>query len=249
MTADGNQPKSGRASRPSGLFKATGNKPRDVVVRDMLTGEYRRVPSDQAPRPENDFYPTPAEPTRAFLAAEIDRLREFDVILEPACGDGSMVREIRAVGLECIASDLVDRGCAGARILSFYDPQLLSTLGINGKRIAKITNPPFAECSWRDGNVRWQRHALETLGLEYMALLLPWTFPGAGGLEAFWAKHRPARVYMMRWKIDFDGRGQPPTNHGWFVWDSAHRGETVLRMIDRDDDARQELLPLDEVAA
>ena len=26
---------------------------------------------------------------------------------------------------------------------------------------------------------------------------------------------------------------------GWFVWDRAHEGETVLRMLDRNDDARQ----------
>lgn len=72
-----------------------------------------------------------------------------------------------------------------------------------------------------------------------MALLLNWTWPGAGGLGPFWAKHPPARAYIMRWKIDFTGQGSPPMLNGWFVWDKKHRGETLLRTLDRQDDARQ----------
>lgn len=33
--------------------------------------------------------------------------------------------------------------------------------------------------------------------------------------------------------------GAVPMLNGWFVWDRAHRGETVLRVMDRADDARQ----------
>ena len=98
---------------------------------------------------------------------------------------------------------------------------------------AIVTNPPFAECGWGNGKARWLIHALEVLDVEYMALLLNWTWPGAGGLAPFWAKHPCARVYLMRWKIDFTGQGAPPMLNGWFVWDKAHRGETVLRMLDR----------------
>ena len=72
-----------------------------------------------------------------------------------------------------------------------------------------------------------------------MALLLSWSWPGAGGLAPLWAAHPPARVYLMRWKIDFTGQGAPPMLNGWFVWDRAWRGETVLRMMDRRDDSRQ----------
>ena len=71
-----------------------------------------------------------------------------------------------------------------------------------------------------------------------MALLLNWSWPGAGGLAPFWAKNPPARVYLMRWKIDFTGQGAPPMLNAWFVWDRQHQGETVLRMLDRKD-ARQ----------
>ncbi|MGN6537385.1 MAG: hypothetical protein ACTHKQ_16865, partial [Mesorhizobium sp.] len=91
------------------------------------------------------------------------------------------------------------------------------------------------------------KHALDVLDVEYMALLLNWTFPGAGGLAPFWAEHTPARVYLMRWKIDFTGQGAPPMLNGWFVWDKQWRGETILRMLDRKD-ARQGELFAGEVA-
>lgn len=85
------------------------------------------------------------------------------------------------------------------------------------------------------------RDALDVLRTPYMALLLNWTFPGAGGLASFWAKYPPARVYLMRWKIDFTGQGAPPMLNGWFVWDEAARGETVLRMLDRKDARQSEM--------
>lgn len=210
-----------------GLFRATGKKSKPVAIRDL---EGNIVKADVLEREKDDFYPTPPEPTRAFLHAEIDRLRDFGTIWEPAAGDGAMVREMEALGLTVRASDLIDRGC-DADIRSFYDFPVAPSPAI-------VTNPPFAECGWGNGKARWLKHALETLDVEYMALLMNWSWPGAGGLAPFYAAHPPARVYLMRWKIDFTGQGAPPMLNGWFVWDLAWRDETVLRMLDRKD-ARQ----------
>lgn len=67
--------------------------------------------------------------------------------------------------------------------------------------------------------------------------------PGAAGLAKVWEDHPPARVYLMRWKIDFTGEGAPPVLNAWFVWDKApHTGETLLRMLDRVSDPRQKSL-------
>lgn len=213
-----------------GLFRATGKASKPVPVR-MLDGSYSKA--DSLEREPDDFYPTPPEPTRAFLHAEIDRLLDFGTIWEPAAGDGAMVREMESVGLTVRASDLIDRGC-GADIRSFYDFPVAPARAI-------LTNPPFAECGWGNGKARWLKHALDVLDVEYMALLLNWTFPGAGGLAPFWSQHPPARVYLMRWKIDFTGQGAPPMLNGWFVWDRHASGETVLRMLDRKDARQGEL--------
>ncbi|MBB3234410.1 hypothetical protein [Phyllobacterium endophyticum] len=216
-----------------GLFRATGKKSKPVVQR-QLDGSYERV--DNLEREKDDFYPTPPEPTRALLHAEIGRLRDFRSIAEPAAGDGAMVREMEALGLNVFASDMIDRGC-GAVIKNFYDftHETFPSYAI-------VTNPPFSECGWGNGKARWLKHALETLQVEYMALLMNWGWPGAGGMKHFYAAHPPARVYLMRWKIDFTGQGAPPMLNAWFVWDTKHHGETVLRMLDRKSDARQSTL-------
>jgi len=226
-----------------GLFRATGKRSKPTIQQN-LDGSYERV--DGLERSKDEFYPTPPEPTRAFLHAEIDRLRDFGTIWEPAAGNGAMVREMESVGLTVRTSDLVDRGC-GADIRSFYDFSVAPARAI-------VTNPPFDQCGWGTpafhalgkGNARWLKHALDTLDVDFMALLMNWGWPGAGGLGPFYAAHPPARVYLMRWKIDFTGQGAPPMLNGWFVWDRGWKGETVLRMLDRKDARQAELF---EVAA
>ena len=218
------------AASARGLFRATGKKSKPVAQRN-LDGTYEKV--DHLERESDDFYPTPPEPTRALLHAEIKRLREFVTIWEPAAGDGAMVREMEAVGLDVFASDLVDRGPRTDELRSFYD----YGAGAAPSR-AIVTNPPFSECGWGNGKARWLKHALDVLDVDYMALLMNWGWPGAGGLKHFYAAHPPARVYLMWWKIDFTGQGAPPMLNAWFVWDRAHIGETVLRMMDRVDPAQ-----------
>jgi len=215
-----------------GLFRATGKKSKPVSV---VGADGEVIVVDELERAVEDFYPTPPEPTRALLHAERKRLGDFATLWEPACGDGAMAREMEAEGHDVFMSDLVDRGC-GALIQSFYGFSAASR-----PSRAIVTNPPFNECNWRDGRGRWIRHALEDLDVEYMALLLSWSWPAAAGLGSLWARCPPARVYLMRWKIDFTGQGAPPMLNGWFVWDRAHTGETVLRMMDRVNLAQSEL--------
>lgn len=213
-----------------GLFRATGNQPKPVAA-VMLDGSIAKV--DHLEREPDEFYPTPPEPTRAFLHAELDALRRFPRVWEPAAGNGAMVREMETCGLDVHASDLIDRGC-GAEIRDFFAFDHAPARAI-------LTNPPFDQCGWGNGKARWLKHALDVLDVDYMALLLNWTWPGAGGLAPFWSAHPPARVYLMRWKIDFTGQGAPPMLNGWFVWDREWRGETVLRMLDRKDARQHEL--------
>jgi hypothetical protein len=215
------------------LFRATGNSRK---ARPMQLEDGSIIQSATVERAKDDFVPTPPEPTRALLHYEGDRIRELGLIWEPAAGDGAMMREIEGVGFPCVGSDLVDRGC-GARIRSFYDfDQPL------GDARAIITNPPYIECNERDGQGRWIWHAMDVLKIEYMALLLSWSWPGAGGHAKIWATYPPARVYLMRWKIDFTGEGAPPMLNGWFVWDRTWKGEPVLRMMDRVDTRQGNLL-------
>lgn len=213
-----------------GLFRATGKTSKPVPVR-LLDGTYSKA--EGLEREKDDFYPTPPEPIRALLHAEIERLRSFDSVWDGSAGDGALVREMEAMGLTVHASDLIDRGF-GAVIRDYYD----FTVPLS---MASVQNPPFQEVGWGNGKARWLTHSLDVLGLEYLALLLPWQFPGAANLGPFWAAHPPARVYLMRWRIDFTGQGASPMLNAWWVWDRKHQGETVLRMLDRKDARQAEL--------
>tara|TARA_R110000851_G_scaffold105616_1_gene224151 strand:+ start:857 stop:1516 length:660 start_codon:yes stop_codon:yes gene_type:complete len=214
---------SGSSAR--GLFCATGKTARPVMA-DLINGEAVYV--DKVPREKDDFYPTPAEPTRAILNAEIKRLQSFPSVWESACGDGAMTREIEAAGLNVFSSDMVDRG-VGAEIKSFYGYDTAPSKAI-------LTNPPFNECN----SGRWITHALDELGVEYMALLLPLNWAGAKTRGGLWSRHAPARVYLMRWRVDFTGAGAPPMLNAWYVWDGkTDPADTRFLMLDRSD-AEQE---------
>jgi len=211
--------------KASGLFRATGNTARPLMT-DLIDGNPVFV--DEVPREKNDFYPTPPEPTRSLLNVESATLNRFTKIWEPACGDGAMALEIEAAGLGVVSSDLIDRGC-NAQIKSFYDYDKPLAPAI-------ITNPPFNECN----TGAWIRHALETLDVEYMALLLPFNWPGAESRAGLWAKYPPARVYLMRWRIDFTGGGAPPMLNAWFIWDGkTHADDTRLLMMSKSDVRQQ----------
>lgn len=193
-----------------GLFRATGKTSKHIV-----------------PREAADYYPTPPEVTRAFLAAEGEHLRALGSVWEPAAGDGAMVRQLEAYGLSVVASDLIDRGCPGAEIRSFYDYDAAPAPAI-------VTNPPYCEINARDGRGRWLEHAL-ALGVDYVALFLNWDWPAAKGLGPLLARHPISRAYVCRWKVDFTGKGAPPQRNGWFVWAKGWTGETALRFMDRHD--------------
>jgi hypothetical protein len=220
-------------SAPSarGLFRATGKASKPVAVRSLgdMPASYEKA--DHLEREPDDFYPTPPAPTRALLAYEENHLDRHRVmhgsIWEPACGDGAMADVIEGAGFTVHRSDIIDRGC-NAEIRDFFDVRQAPSPAI-------ITNPPYNRISAAQGKGAWVSHAMGTLGIEYMALLLNWSWPGAAGLARIWSAYPPARVYLMRWKIDFTGQGAPPMLNGWFVWDRHAVGEPVLRMMDRVD--------------
>lgn len=192
-----------------------------------------KVPKKKRPRQEHDFERTPIDGTRAYLTAELKYLRRFPMVWEAAAGDGAMSRELSAAGLSVVSSDLIDRGM-GATIGDFYDFK-------RPLAPAMVTNPPYCEVNWANGKGRWITHAMGELGLEYMALLLSWNWPGAGGLNKIWGRYPPKRVYLMRFRLDFSGAGSPPQLNAWFVWERGFTGNPELIMLDHGDPRQMEL--------
>jgi hypothetical protein len=210
------------------LFRATKRKP---IVTDGLGMDLpKRV--QQKSRREDDWYPTgQPEAIRALLARDGDRIRACKTVWEPACGDGALVREIRAAGIPCCASDLVDRGCPDSWQADYFTC-------LRSRARAVITNPPYNLINARDGHGRWLRHTLDMPGWDYLALLLSWDWPAArqNGLGELLDARPFSYCYLLRWKLDFTGEGSPPQRNAWFVWDRAWTGtEPAFRWLDRID--------------
>lgn len=214
------------------LFRATKAKLKVVEgQRDLMALPEARRPDVDARR-SDDFYPTgQPEAIRALLALDQDPIFAAGNVWEPACGDGALVREIRAAGLPCIATDLIDRGCPESYTSDFFASTASPARAI-------ITNPPYALINARDGHGRWLRHSLSLPGWDYLALLLSWDWPAArqNGLGALLEQNPFSYAYLMRWKLDFTGEGSPPQRNAWFVWRREWTDTPMaIRFMDRTD--------------
>lgn len=221
------------------LFRAIKGKPRPVAGQGALM-DLPEALAPQEDRRELDFYPTgQPEAIRALLAADGARIAALGgVVWEPAVGDGALAREMQGAGFRVIGSDVEDRGWAGTFFLDFMRVPASPAPAI-------ITNPPYSEINARDGHGRWLRHTLDLPEWRYCALLLGWDWMAArmNGFGPLLEAYPPSWHYLLRWKLDFTGDGNPPQRNAWFVWDrddprSFHgrggQAEVGSRILDRE---------------
>jgi hypothetical protein len=161
-------------------------------------------------RRENDFYPTPPEPTIAL----VPKLQHWPrKIWEPACGDGGIAKPLERNGFQVVGTDLVDRG---------YGEGGLDFLAERTRRAdAIITNPPFGKLV-----TAFIEHALD-LDVPYIAMLLNVNLWHAAGRNKLWNRRVPEAVYALCWRPDFTGSGSPYFNCVWTVW--GPRSATTTR--------------------
>jgi hypothetical protein len=171
-------------------------------------GKYRRKRLFQNPpelRRPHDYYPTPPHATESLLPRE--RFSAF--VLEPACGDGAIVRVLREHGYKVAASDLLDGEDFFART----------------EKVANIvTNPPHRH------SLAFILHA-KKLATDKIAMLLPVEFlHGATRYELFQDRHIPLKVvYVFSSRLCFGSETHATLGHAWYVWDRRYGGEPRLR--------------------
>lgn len=221
------------------LFRATKAKPKADDRQPVIMELPKQAKPVAALRREHDFYATgQTDAIRGLLAKDGDVIRACGSVWEPACGKGDMVLPIRAAGIPCSASDLIDRGCPDSWTADFF-----SCLRSRGGAI--ITNPPYNLINARDGHGRWLRHTLDITGWDYLALLLSWDWPAAraNGLGELLEANPFSYAYLCRWKIDFTGEGSPPQRNAWFVWRRGWAEPPMqMRFMDRVDDRQGRLI-------
>lgn len=157
-----------------------------------------------AERVENDFYETPAWLTRAILP-EIKQLHgDRPLFLEPACGQGAIVRELAAFFPQSgiCANDL--------------------TMGVDFLKIEPrgpkpfdviITNPPYSLAQeFIEQALKWRRSELSLV-----VMLLRLNFLGSQKRAAWLRQHTPS-VYVSPRRPSFTGKGTDATEYAWFIW-------------------------------
>ncbi|KEZ00621.1 hypothetical protein AI27_17945 [Sphingomonas sp. BHC-A] len=163
-------------------------------------------------RQGNDYYPTPATVTRAFIAAERGYLLEACDIVNPVwepCGRGGAISaELEAAGFPTIATDLV---ADPAHRVTQQDLLLCR----HALSPVAVTNPPFTLAA------DMIRHLLCNLGCTYVAMLLKSSFWHAEVRTGLWRHRTPSRIYALNWRPDFLGKGNPTMEVIWCVWDAS----------------------------
>jgi hypothetical protein len=170
-------------------------------------------------RPATDFYPTPPDVTQALV--DFLNLPKELTLWEPACGDGHMVKVLRANGYVVRDSDIKT-----------------GTDFLNTKECPEsfiVTNPPFCVAE------EFIRHA-NTLKPEcgFAFLLKSQYWHSAKRLKLF-REIRPQFVLPLTWRPDFlfgVKGGNPTMEVLWTVWinqewEECYEGETIYNLLEK----------------
>jgi len=178
-------------------------------------------------RVENDFYATPSESTKAIL----DKEKLFGSILEPACGNGAISKEIieKYPQIELYSCDLIDRGYGLPRNSDFFKSEMTQ----NSVDIV-ITNPPFS---------LFQEFAEKALEIVRDRVILFGKLQALEGQKrATFLQNSPLRtVYVFKARQNplrngsaVDENGKPWANtmaFAWFVWEIGYTGKPTIEWL------------------
>ena len=165
-------------------------------------------------RKENQAYQTPDWVAEVLLPF----IPRGHKILEPACGEGNIVRVLADAHYDVHASDLVDGE-------NFFGSPSHGADGI-------ITNPPYDDKT--DVFIQYAIDLMQPTG-GFVCMLLPIDFDSAKRRRALFAdcpqfSCKIALLKRIVWFERDDGkRPAPSENHAWFIWDWRHEGWPTIR--------------------
>jgi hypothetical protein len=172
----------------------------------------------------DDFYPSPIEAVRSLIACEGESIPE--VIWEPACGDGAIVRPLEDTGRYVHATDLVDYGAGYQGGIDYLQTPLPYPL-IEGL----VTNPPY--------KLATKFVAKAVTEVRYSAWLLRLNFLESIKRLEFFRHNPPARVWVSSRRLPMMHRhgwtgpkSTSNTTYAWFVWDEGMGPHTKVDWFD-----------------
>lgn len=184
-------------------------------------------------RADNDYYATPFNATRAILKEII--FSSSDVILEPAAGQGHIVKVLREMypKNEIIASDLVKYK---ERFEDIYIKTGIDFINTNypNKVDVVITNPPFKyskEFVEKALSIS-KRYVIMFFKIQFLETVERRKLLENSPLKYVYVFSR--RVNPMRNGEELNEKGKPWSNtmcFAWFVWDKTYKGEPIVRWL------------------
>lgn len=171
-------------------------------------------------RVANDWYVESPESVLALLNKE--PIGTASMCLDPCCGAGNIPRVLRAQGITCLGSDIVDRGYGS--VGDFFERE--PGCGVN----VVISNPPYGVME------RFIEHALRVAD-DRVIILGRLALLEGQSRGALFDRTPLARVWVSRKRISMPpGGGEVKAGGGsvafaWFVWQHGWFGPPQLGWV------------------
>jgi hypothetical protein len=182
------------------------------------------------PKAEDGFYVEPS-----WVSARLFEVEKFaPVILDPACGWGTILHSAKAAGYEVIGNDIVNRRKHGLKISTydFLDPARYDLIKSRGSKVSIVCNPPFdyVEEFCREACRRMDKVAMIMLTRRLNA--------------AHWLRDLPLKtVYLLSprpsmppgaWIAAGNKPGGGTQDFCWILMQKGYKGAAQLKWLHRD---------------
>ena len=165
----------------------------------------------------NDYYATEPKATELLLERE-----RFSNVLEPACGEGHIVKVLESHNIETTCCDIIDRGYG-----TQYD-----FFAIKEWEGDIVTNPPYKNA------LDFVKHALDIVPIHSkVAMFLKLQFLEGKARGEFFKDNPPKKVYVSSSRLncakngEFDKYPSSAIAYAWFVWKKGFKGKPVIEWI------------------
>ena len=165
----------------------------------------------------NDYYATHPLAVRLLLEKEM-----FADVLEPACGEGHISKELINLGVKTTSFDLIDRGFG--EVGDFFD--------IEKWHGDIVTNPPYKIAK------EFIEHGLDIIpNGRKIAMFLKLQFLEGQARRKFFEINPPRKVYVCSKRIvcakngEFERFKSTALAHAWFVWEKGFSGRPEIDWI------------------
>lgn len=176
-------------------------------------------------REKNDYYATDPIAMSMLLEKEVFNKN----IWECAVGGGHLAEVLKEYGYNVVASDLIDRGYEGTRIIDFLnEPRFF----IDGDI---ITNPPYKYA------VEFVERALDSIPVgNKVAMFLKLTFLESKKRKQLFIDNPPQKIWVFTERVECAKygvfKGTSAVAYAWFVWEKGYKGKMVVDHLSREDD-------------